>query len=186
MKRIFLSLAIFSLLATGCGVTSADTQATVAAQVNATLAAIPPEQVPVTVQVPVIQEVIVTQPVPVEVPVTVIVEVTAPPSGDQATPAPEATQGPTPTNPPVTSNTGPDPLAGANVTPIIDERFDFPNKYYWWVFDETISSTGEGKIEDETYVMISKQPENYEWTFNGKKLQNFYATATVVLPGEQT
>ena len=186
MKKLLLSLAILSLLATGCGLAAADTQATVIAQVNATVAAIPPQQIPVTVEVPVTQM--------VEVPVTVVVEVTsaAPPTlvvEPSATPAPaQPGQAPTnppaqqPTNPPVTSNVGPDPLAGANVTPIIDDRFDFPNKYYWFFFD---SSSGEGKVENETFVMISKQTENYEWTYHGKKLANFYATASTVLPDGQ-
>lgn len=189
MKKLLLSLAILSLLATGCGLAAADTQATVIAQVNATVAAIPPQQIPVTVEVPV--------PQMVEVPVTVVVEVTsaAPPTlvvEPSATPASaQPGQTPTnppaqqPTNPPVTSNVGPDPLAGANVTPIIDERFDFPNKYYWWLFGPEVSSSGEGKIEDEKYVMISKQTENYEWTFDGKKLTNFYVTAKTIVPDGQ-
>ncbi len=74
MKKLLLSLAILSLLATGCGLAAADTQATVIAQVNATVAAIPPQQIPVTVEVPV--------PQMVEVPVTVVVEVTS--AGKQA------------------------------------------------------------------------------------------------------
>ncbi|HLB48371.1 MAG TPA: hypothetical protein VJL59_15300, partial [Anaerolineales bacterium] len=61
----------------------------------------------------------------------------------------------------------------------------FPNKYYWWLFGPEVSSSGEGKIENETYVMISKQTENYEWTFDGKKLTNFYVTAKTVVPDGQ-
>ena len=186
MNRTLIALAIFGLITAACGLAAGDTQATVAAQVNATVAAIPPKEVTISVpqQVIVTQEVIVTQQVLIEVPITVVVPVTVPPEqGSQ----PAATQAPQPaaTNPPAVSTTGQDPLAGANVTPIIDERFDFPDKYYWWVFDSTVSSSGEGKIENETYILISKQVENWEWTFDGRKLQNFYLTANTVLPDGQ-
>ncbi|MBM4423003.1 MAG: hypothetical protein FJ030_06370 [Chloroflexi bacterium] len=173
-KRFLILLAIVSIALAGCGLAAADTQATVIAQVNATVAAMPPEQVPVTVPV------IMTQEVPVQVPVTVVVQVTVPVPAAPTNPPAAA-----PTTAPVTSNVGPDPLAGANVTPIIDERFDFPNKYYWWLFGPEVSSSGEGMIEDEVYVMISHQTENYEWTFDGKKLTNFYVSAETVMPDGQ-
>jgi hypothetical protein len=178
MKHTFLALAVLSMMAGGCGLATTDTQATVNAQVNATVAAMPPQEVVVTQQVVVTQ--IVTQEVPVEVPVTVVVEPTSSdgqPSG-QDTPSPEATA-------PVTSNTGQDPLAGANVTPIIDERSDFPNKYYWWVFGEDVSTTGQGLIENETFILTSFETENYEWTFDGRKLQNFYVSALAEVDGQQ-
>jgi hypothetical protein len=178
MKHKFFVLAVLSLMAAGCGLAAADTQATVAAQVNATVAAMPPQEIVVTQQVVVTQ--VVTQEVPVEVPVTVVVEATSSEGQPttQDTPAPEATTV-------VTSNTGQDPLAGANVTPIIDERFDFPNKYYWWVFGEDVSTTGEGLILDETYVLTSHVTENYEWTFDGRKLQNFYVSTLTEVDGQQ-
>lgn len=185
MKRTILTLSILGALGAltaACGLTAGDTKATVAAEVKATLAAIPPQQVTVPVlvtqQVIVTQEVIITQQVPVEV--TVVIEVTAPPvDPNQPTPPPAAT------NPPTISTNGQDPLAGANVTPIIDERFDFPNKYYWWTFGPEITTSGEGKVEDETYILSSQETENYEWTFDGKKLQNFYVTAKTQIPNEQ-
>jgi hypothetical protein len=187
MKRTIVALSILgglSIFVAACGLAAGDTKATVAAEVNATIAAIPPQQVTVPVlvteQVVVTQEVIVTQQVPVEVPVTVVVEVTVPPvDPNQPTPEPAAT------NPPTVSTNGQDPLAGANVTPIIDERFDFPNKYYWWTFGSDVTTSGEGKIEDETYILSSFETENYEWTFDGKKLQNFYVTAKTQIPNEQ-
>ena len=74
MKHTLLVFAVLGLMAAGCGLATTDTQATVIAQVNATVAAMPPQQVVVT------QEVVVTQVVPqevtVEVPVTVVVEAT--------------------------------------------------------------------------------------------------------------
>jgi len=183
MKKLLLSLAILSLLATGCGLAAADTQATVIAQVNATVAAIPPQQIPVTVEVPV--------PQMVEVPVTVVVEVTSavPPTlvvEPSATPAPaQPGQAPTnppaqqPTNPPVTSNVGPDPLAGANPTPIIQE--DFLLADYWNDFDSS-SGSGQIMIAEENYTMVSKQTENVEWTFNGRKTSNIYMSGIAVVP----
>jgi hypothetical protein len=190
MKRTLIVLTAVGLLVAACGPAAADTRATVAAQVNATLAAMPPQQVTVPVlvtqQVIVTQEVIVTQQVPVEVPVTVVVSATQADSGQpQPTAEPGATEAPAPTDAPVVNNNGQDPMAGANVTPIIDERFDFLNKYYWWVFGPDISTSGEGKITNETYVLSSKQVENYEWTFDGKKLQNFYVSAKAQIPDEQ-
>jgi hypothetical protein len=186
MKRTFVTLTGLGLLVAACGIAAPDTQATVAAQVNATMAAITPQQitVPVTQQVIVTQEVVITQQVPVEVPVTVIVEATPVPQDGSTASTPE----PAPTNPPQTSNNGQDPMAGANVTPLIDERFDFPDKYYWWTFGDGTdndSSSGQGIIENETYILSSKQVENWEWTFDGRKLQNFYASAKVELPDEQ-
>lgn len=192
MKQKLLNLTLLAALLAACGPAAADTRATVAAQVNATVAAMPAQQVTVPVlvtqQVVVTQEVIITQQVPVEVPVTVVVEPTQ--GGDQSQPAPTAeapaaTDQPAPTAAPNISTNGQDPMEGANVTPIIDERFDFPNKYYWWVFGPDISTSGEGKITNETYVLTSKQVENYEWTFDGKKLQNFYVSAKAELPDEQ-
>ena len=181
MKRTILVLAILGLLTAACGLAAGDIKSTVAAQVNATIAAAPPQQVTVPVlitqQVVVTHEVIVTQQVPVEVPVTVIVEATS--GQPQGTPQPAAT------NPPAVNTNGQDPLAGTNVTPIIDERFDFVNKYYWWTFGPEISTSGEGKIENETYILTSKQVENYEWTFDGKKLQNFYVSAKAEIPNQQ-
>jgi len=186
------TLTVLAALTAACGLAAGDTKATVAAEVNATVAAIPPQQITVpvlmTAQVIVTQEVIVTQQVPVEVPVTVIVEVPAASGsgGNQPTPQPAVT------NPPSVSTTGQDPLAGANTTPIIDERFDFPDKYYWWTFGPSFatdsanfSSSGEGKIENETYIMSSLETENWEWNFDGKKLQNFYATIKSQIPNEQ-
>lgn len=188
MKRTILVLAVFGLLTVACGLAAGDIKSTVAAQVNATIAAAPPQQVTVPVlitqQVVVTHEVIVTQQVPVEVPVTVIVEAT---SGQ-----PLPTAQPAATNPPTVNTNGQDPLAGANVTPIIDDRFDFPDKYYWWLFgpsfsadDLHFSSSGEGKIENETYILTSGQVENYEWTFDGKKLQNFYVSAKTEITNQQ-
>ncbi len=189
MKRLPLFLTTLGLLVAACGPAAADSRATVAAQVNATVAAMPPQQVTVPVlitqQVVVTQEVVVTQQVPVEVPVTVVVtdanQAAQPTQPDQ----PAATPEPGPTNPPAVSNNGQDPMAGANATPIIDERFDFANKYYWWVFGPDVTDSGEGKIVNETYVLTSKQVENYEWTFDGKKLQNFYVSAKAEIPDQQ-
>ncbi len=187
MKRMLLTYLAFSLVAAGCGLAAPDTQATVAAQVKATVEAAPVKEVTVEVpvEVPVTQqvEVIITQPV--EVPVTVVVTA-PPPDGGQATAVPGDTPAPEATTPPEISTTGQDPLAGANVTPIIDERFDFPDKYYWWLFGSEISSSGEGVIEDETYILTSKETENYEWTFGGgRKLQNFYLSASAVIPDQK-
>jgi len=171
MKKLLLTLAVLALLASACGVATGDIQATVAAQVAATVAAQPPQQVPVTVEVPVevLATVEVQVPVTVEVPVTVLVE---------ATPAAD-TQQPAATNPPAVSTNAQDPLAGANPAPVIDEKFDFANKYYWYLFD---SSTGEGKIEDETFILVAKEPERVEWTFGGKKFGNAYVTAKTLVP----
>ena len=172
MKKLLLTLAVLALLASACGVATGDIQATVAAQVAATVAAQPPQQVPVTVEVPVevLATVEVQVPVTVEVPVTVLVE---------ATPAAADTQQPAATNPPAVSTNAQDPLAGANPAPVIDEKFDFANKYYWYLFD---SSTGEGKIEDETFILVAKEPERVEWTFGGKKFGNAYVTAKTLVP----
>lgn len=195
MKRTLIGLALVGLLSSACGLAAGDIKSTVEAQVKATVAAVPPQQV--TVPVVQTQQVVITQPVvvtqEVQVPVTVIVPATeaataAPqPTADnsQATPAPAATNAPAPTNPPAVSTTGQDPMAGANVTPVIDERFDFPNKYYWWVFGPDITTSGEGKITDQGYVLTSKEVENWEWTFDGKKLQNFYVKAKVFVPNQQ-
>ena len=171
MKKLLLTLAVLALLASACGVATGDIQATVAAQVAATVAAQPPQQVQVTVEVPVevLATVEVQVPVTVEVPVTVLVE---------ATPAAD-TQQPAATNPPAVSTNAQDPLAGANPAPVIDEKFDFANKYYWYLFD---SSTGEGKIEDETFILVAKEPERVEWTFGGKKFGNAYVTAKTLVP----
>lgn len=172
MKKLLLTMAVLALLASACGVATGDTQATVAAQVAATVAAQPPQEVQVTVEVPVevLATVEVQVPVTVEVPVTVLVE---------ATPAAADTQQPAATNPPAVSTNAQDPLAGANPAPVIDEKFDFPDKYYWYLFD---TSTGEGKIEDETFILVAKEPERVEWTFDGKKFGNAYVTAKTLLP----
>lgn len=177
MKHTLIVLTIAGLMATGCGLAAADTQATVAAQVNATVSAMPPMQVVVTQPV---TEVVV-QEVTVEVPVTVVVE----PTPGEAQPATQDTPAPDATAPVSTSTTGQDPLAGANVTPIIDERFDFPNKYYWWVFGPDVSTTGEGLIDNEAYILTSFETENYEWTFDGRKLQNFYVSALTEVADQQ-
>ncbi len=171
MKKLLLTLAVLALLTSACGIATGDTQATVAAQVAATVAAQPPQQVQVTVEVPVevLATVEVQVPVTVEVPVTVLVEAT--PAAD--TPQPGAT------NPPAVSTNAQDPLTGANPAPVIDEKFDFPDKYYWYLFD---SSTGEGKIEDETFILVAKEPERVEWTFGGKKFGNAYVTAKTLVP----
>jgi hypothetical protein len=141
------------------------------------VAAIPPQQVtvevPATVIVPVTVEVQAT--VEVQVPVTVLVTATAPAAATE----PPAANAPTATPAPVVSTTAQDPLAGAAPTPTIDEKFDFKDKYYWYLFD---SSTGEGKIEDEAFTLVVKEPEHVEWTFGGKKFGNFYVSAEAVVP----
>jgi hypothetical protein len=177
MKKLSLLLiAAVSFLVAGCGLSTADSQATVAAQVESTLAAIPPQQVtvqvPATVIVPVTIEIPAT--VEVQVPVTVVVPATVP-----AATEPPASNVPTATSAPVVSNNAQDPLAGTAPTPTIDEKFDFPDKYYWYLFD---SSTGEGKIEDEAFTLIVKDPEHVEWTFGGKKFSNFYVSTDTVVP----
>jgi hypothetical protein len=97
----------------------------------------------------------------------------------EATPAAADTQQPAATNPPAVSTNAQDPLAGAGPAPVIDEKFDFPNKYYWYLFD---TSTGEGKVENETFVLVAKEPERVEWTFGGKKFGNAYVTAKTLVP----
>lgn len=179
MKKLsLLIIGVLSLVVSGCGLSTADTQATIAAQVQSTVAAIPPKQVtvevPATVVVPVTIEVPAT--VEVQVPITVVVVATAPAS---AATEPPASNAPTATPAPVVSTNAQDPLAGTAPTPTIDEKFDFPNKYYWNLFD---SSTGEGKIEDEAFTIVVKEPEHVEWTFGGKKFGNFYASADTVVP----
>lgn len=164
MKKTLILAALAGLLVAACGASPVDTQATVAAQVAATVAAQPtqpPQQVPV--------EVPVTVPVPVEVPVTVIVPVTVAPTETSAAPA--ATAAPAVTNNPQ------DPMAGANPTPIIAEDFVLPD--FWYEFD---SSSGSGAFVDGAYTLVSIDPENVEWTFNGRKTANIYLTAKTVVP----
>lgn len=174
MKKSLLTLAVFSVLMTACGLNSPNVDATVAAQVAATMQAQPPQQVPV--------EVPVTVQVPVEVPVTVVVEVTSAvqptlvvaPAADTPTPLPP----PAPAAPVVSANPQ-DPLAGANPTPIIQE--DFLLADYWNEFDSS-SGSGQIMIAEENYKLVSKQVENIEWTFNGRKTGNIYLTGTAVVP----
>ncbi|MBI2976049.1 MAG: hypothetical protein HYY33_03770 [Chloroflexi bacterium] len=170
MKKTLLLAALAGLLVAACGASPVDTQATVAAQVAATVAAQPtqpPQQVPV--------EVPVTVQVPVEVPVTVIVPVTVAPTETSAAPA--ATAAPADTSAPAVTNNPQDPMAGANPTPIIAEDFVLPD--FWYEFD---SSSGSGAFVDGAYTLVSIDPENVEWTFNGRKTANIYLTAKTVVP----
>ncbi|MBI3242310.1 MAG: hypothetical protein HYZ49_08465 [Chloroflexi bacterium] len=177
MKKLLLTLAVLASAASACGIATGDIQATVSAQVASTVAAQTPKEVQVTVEVPV--EVPATVEVPVEVqvtvqvPITVVVEATPVAGAADTPPAPAAT------NPPVVSTNAQDPLAGANPAPVIDEKFDFPDRYFWYLFD---TSTGEGKIENETFILIAKEPERLEWTFDGKKFGNAYVTAKTLVP----
>ncbi len=177
MKKSLLTLAVFSVLMTACGLNSPNVDATVAAQVAATMQAQPPQQVPV--------EVPVTVQVPVEVPVTVVVEVTSAVQPTQVvqlaadTPTPLPPPAPEATLAPVVSANPQDPLAGANPTPIIQE--DFLLADYWNEFDSS-SGSGEIMIAEENYKLVSKQVENIEWTFNGRKTGNIYLTGTAVVP----
>ncbi|MEK7276094.1 MAG: hypothetical protein AAB342_00490 [Chloroflexota bacterium] len=177
MKKSLLILAVFSVLATACGLNSPNVDATVAAQVAATMQAQPPQQVPV--------EVPVTVQVPVEVPVTVIVEVTSAvqptqvvvqPAADTPTPQPPSAAA---TSAPVVSTNPQDPLAGANPTPVIQE--DFLIADYWYEFD-TSSGSGTIMTADQNYRLVSKQTENLQWTFNGRKTSNIYLSGTAVVP----
>lgn len=179
MKKLFAIITALSIGAAACGPSAGDRQATVAAAVAGTVAAQPAQQV--TVPVPVTVEV----QVPVQVPATVIVEVTSipPPTQAAATEAPsaKATAAPAATSAPAVSNSPQDPLAGANLTPIIAEDFIVPD--YWYEFD---TSAGSGKITSEgTFVLTSKLTEHLEWSFNGRKSSNFYMTAKTVLPDQK-
>ncbi|MBI5830359.1 MAG: hypothetical protein HZB20_12670, partial [Chloroflexi bacterium] len=160
MKKTLLLAALAGLLVAACGASPVDTQATVAAQVAATVAA-QPTQPP--------------QQVPVEVPVTVIVPVTVAPTETSAAPA--ATAAPADTSAPAVTNNPQDPMAGANPTPIIAEDFVLPD--FWYEFD---SSSGSGAFVDGAYTLVSIDPENVEWTFNGRKTANIYLTAKTVVP----
>lgn len=181
MKKLLFFTLILGVLLPACGPSASDVRATVAAQVDATVAAQPPQEVQVQVPATVIVE------VPVQVPATVIVEVTSVVVATQAAQStPETAATAAPLSPAATaapaqpaSGTPQDPLAGANLTPVIAEDFIVPD--YWYEFD---TSSGSGEINGTTgnYQMISKSVENMEWSFNGRKSGNFYLTATTIVP----
>ncbi len=179
-----LLLSAFLLVACGGGANPADVAATVQAEVNATVASIPPEivtvevpvEVPVTVEVPV--EVPVTIEVPVEVPVTVEVPVevliTAAVETGAEEPSSDAEEQITPE--PETSTSPVDPLAGASSAPLFEEDFLLPD--YW---EEFADSTASGAIVSEQYVLTVSRTERVNWAFNGRRGSDFYYQGTATI-----